>query len=308
VDEELKRLAAAEQAAIEELYRSLGQLCEDPTFILLQRASLAGVTKKSWEIASAAIVSAMSRLGTSRDTVRQAVRLLHADPPDLKEANRLLRGRCVEVHPAQAPPEEHRPPASGSSLPRFTLHVVEDLAADDLQRARRVVADVAAVLEVARPRLEALTAQFTEVNARLSRDTANGTKAELAGLRHDLDAAEELLATDPLAVRPAGGRAPHGRGRLDLSQLDAIRDRLTRLASDGGADQVVQRADEALEERDLLRGRLEVFRLRAVSAGHVRPELTALYKRAHQLLEADPCDLGLAGEAVQKYISMERGQ
>lgn len=297
--EDIERLAAYELAKIDRHRRALELLRDDPAFILLRDAQLSGVTKERWEAASAAVVSATSRLAKSRDTVNEAIRLLRADPPGPEEAERLLRGRSVPLTPAETPKEDRRPPASSSSELRFTLRAVKDFVADDLRAAQRVVENVAAVLAVARPRLEQLTVRLDDAGSRLGGVAASGTRAELAALRRGLDDAWRLLATDPLALRP-GAPGPDGRGHLDLSRLEAIDAELTRLDR--------PRADEAFDEWDLLRARLETYRLRAARRGHAtRPKLADLYRRARQLLEAIPCDLRLADEAVREYMSMEQG-
>jgi hypothetical protein len=302
--EDIERLAADELAKIDRHCRALERLRDDPTFVLLRDARLSGITKERWGAASAAVVSATSRLAKSRDTVGDAVRLLRADPPDPEKAERLLRGRSVPLTAAETPKEDRRPPASSSSEARFTLRAVKDFVADDLRAAQRVVENVTAVLAAARPRLERLTARLDEADSRLGRATASGTRAELAALRRGLDDAWRLLATDPLALRSVSAPGPDGRGRLDLSRLEAIDAGLTRLAPDGAP----RPAGEASDEWDLLRARLETYRLRAARRGHAaRPDLAAQYRRARQILETIPCDLRLADEAVREYMSMERG-
>jgi hypothetical protein len=292
--EDIERLAADELAKIDRHSRALERLRDDPTFILLRDARLSGVTKERWEAASAAIVSATSRLAKSRDTVGDAIRLLRADPPDPEKAEQLLRGRSVPLTPAETPKEDRRPPASSSSEARFTLRAVKDFVADDLWAVQRVVENVATVLAAARPRLEQLTARLDEA----------GSRAELAALRRGLDDAWRLLATDPLTLGPVGASGPDGRGRLDLSRLDAIDAELTRLASDGAPRWAGQTSDEW----DLLLARLETYRLRAARRGHAtRPDLAAQYRRARQILETIPCDLRLADEAVREYMSLEQG-
>jgi hypothetical protein len=387
--EDIERLAADELAKIDRHRRALERLRDDPTFVLLRDAQLSGVTRQRWEVASAAVVSATSRLAKSRDTVNDAIRLLRANPPDPEEAERLLKGPSVPLTPAETPKKDRRPPASGSSEPRFTLRAVKDFVADDLRTAQRIVDNVAAVLAVARPRLEQLTARFDEADSQLGHATAGGTRAELAALRRGLDDAWRLLATDPLALRSAGAPGPNGRGRLDLSRLEAIDAELTRLASAGApwpttadrldrlrtavgeldtlesrararrdallkrfivadvppapaaaadlsarvgaagtrpqadeldevdravaaavlaANEVARWTDKKFEEWDLLRARLETYRLRAARLGHAtRPDLAALHRRARQILETIPCDLRLADEAVRDYMSMEHG-
>jgi hypothetical protein len=302
--EDIERLASDELAKIDRHRRALELLRDDPTFVLLRDAQLSGVTRERWEAASAAVVSATSRLAKSRDTVNDAVRLLRANPPDPEEAERLLKGRSVPLTPAETPKEDRRPPASSSSEARFTLHAVKDFVADDLRAAQRIVENVAAVLATARPRLEQLTARLDEADSRLGRATASGTQAELAALRRGLDDAWRLLATDPLALRSVGASGPNGRGRLDLSRLEAIDAELTRLAAAGAP----RWADETFDEWDLLRARLETYRLRAARRGYAtRPDLAAQYRHARQILETIPCDLRLADEAVRKYMSMEQG-
>lgn len=381
--EDIEGLAADELAKIDRHCRALERLRDDPTFVLLRDARLSGVTRERWEAASAAVVSATSRLAKSRDIVGDAVRLLRANPPDPKGAERLLRGRSVPLTPAETPKQDRRPPASSSSEPRFTLHAVKDFVADDLRAAQRVVENVAAVLASARPRLEQLTARRAEAESRFGRALASGTWAELTALRRDLDDAWRLLATDPLAFRSDGVPGAGGRSRLDV--LDA---ELTRLASDGpprsviasqvdrlrtaigeldaleshararrdalverfvivdappitaaaaelsarldeigtrreadelagldlavaaavrAASQAARRVDDTFNDWDLLRARLETYRLRATRRGHAaRPELAALHRRARKLLETIPCDLRLADEAVRDYMTMEQ--
>jgi hypothetical protein len=231
--EDIEHLAAEELAKIDRHCQTLERLRDDPTFVLLRDARLSGVTRREWEAASAAVGSATSRLAKSRGIVRDAVRLLRADPPDPEGAERLLRDRSVPLTPAETPKVDRRPPASGSSEPRFTLHAVKDFVAEDLGAAQRVVENVAAVLAAARPRLEQLTVRLGEADSRLGLATPSGTQAELAALRRGLDDAWRLLDTDPLAFGPVGAYGPGGYGRLDLSRLDVIDAELTRLASAG---------------------------------------------------------------------------
>jgi hypothetical protein len=307
--EDIERLAADELAKIDRDCRALERLRDDPVFILLRDARLSGITRERWEAASAAVVSATSRLAKSRGIVGDAVRLLRADPPDPAGAELLLRGRSVPLTPAETPKEDRRRPASSSTEPRFTLHAVKDFVADDLRAAQRVVEGAAAVLAAVRPRLEQLTVRLGEAGAgsRPGLATAGGTGPELAALRRAVDDAWRLLAADPLAFGAAGAPGPDGHGRLDLSRLDAIDAELTRLRAGQVARRADETFDETFDERDLLRARLKTYRLRACRHGHAsQPELVALHERARQLLEAIPCDLRLAGEAVREYMAMER--
>ena len=61
------------------------------------------------------------------------------------------------------------------------------------------------------------------------------------------------------------------------------------------------------EERELIRGRLEVYRHRARRRGVAGTTLDAQYRRARRLVDAEPCDLREAAEAVRVYMAMERG-
>jgi len=388
---DVERLAADELEKIDRHLIALEELRDDPTFVMLRDARLTGVTKRRWDTASVAVMSATSRLGKSRDTVSEAIRLLRADPPDAEQAEQLLRGRSVPLTPAETPKQDRRPPASTSSLPFFSLHAVKDFVADDLRTAQRVVDDVAGILAPVRPQLASLTARLDDADSRLGPAAGNGTRAELAALRRGLDDLGSLLASDPLALGPAdasGPGSPDGLGRLDaidaelarlsgrlappgelppsaasqLARLRAAVGELTALesyvcarraalvkrftvahvppapaaaaglsaridvaetrwqageldqidralaAAAQAASQVVQWADETFDEWDLLRARLKTYRLRAVRRDRATlPELATLHEHARQLLEAAPCDLHQAGEAVHRYMSMERG-
>lgn len=255
----IERLADYELRKIDRDCRALELLRDDPTFVLLRDAKLSGVTKQRWESASAAVVSATSRLAKSRDTVGEAIRLLRGNPPNPEAAERLLRGPSVPLTPAETPKEDRRPPASSSSELRFTLHAVKDFVADDLRTAQRVVENVAAVLAVGRPRLEQLTRRLDEADSLLGRASASGTLAELAALRRGLDDAWRLLATDPLALSSGGTSGPDGRSRLE-----AIDAELTRLASDPApgpatADRL-DRLRAAVSELDILESRARARR------------------------------------------------
>jgi len=225
---DIERLAADELEKIDRHLIALEELRDDPTFVTLREARLTGVTKRRWDAASAAVMSATSRLGKSRDTVSEAIRLLRADPPDPEQAERLLRGRSVPLTPAETPKQDRRPPASTSSEPRFSLHAVKDFVADDLRTARRVVDGVADVFAAVRPRLASLTARLDDAGSRLGLTAGNGTRAELVALRRGLDDVWRLLASDPLALIPAGASGPESPE--GLARLDAIDADLTRLS------------------------------------------------------------------------------
>lgn len=294
----IQRLADYELEKIDRARGALEQLRDDPTFVLLRDAELSGVTRQRWEFASAAVVSATSRLTKSRHTVNEAIRLLRANPPQPEEAKRMLNGRSVPLTPPDIPKEERRPPASSSSELRFTLHAVQDFVADDFRAAQSVVESVAAVLAAARPRLEQLTVRLDEADSRLGPAAASGTRAGLAALRRSLDDVWRLLAMDPLALSSGTRRA---------AELDEL-DRAVAATMQGAASQVAHRASEKLDECELLRGRLKIYRLRAARRGNAaRPELAALYDSARQLLEANPRDLRLAEEAVRRYMEAEQG-
>jgi hypothetical protein len=111
---------------------------------------------------------------------------------------------------------------------------------------------------------------------------------------------------DPAAAAGLCARIDAAEARWQLDELDEIDRALT--AATRAASQVVKRADETFSEWDLLRGRLETYRLRAARRGRAASqELAALHQHARQLLEAAPCDLRLAAQAAHQYMSMERG-
>ncbi len=390
-----ERLTAAEHAEIERYTRLLGALRDDPTFVTLWDAQLAGTTARRWDVACAAVMSAASRLDKWRETVAQAERLLRAEPPDRERADQLLSGRTVRLTPAETPKEDRRPPASPSSEPRFSLAFIKGLIADDLRTAQRVVVTVAEVLAAVRPRLDQLTARLDDAESLLDPMADGDNRAELAALRRGIDDIRTLSQADPLALRPSaapGPPGPAGLTRLDtidgdlarlacrlapaaerragtagqlaqlrvavtelaaleshardrraslvgriavrdmpaapcaaaglVTRLDAAEARLRRdwdaghgeLAEIGStiaaatdtAGQIIQRADEVVAEWQLLRFRLENYRIRAGRRGiATRPDLVTLHQEARQLLQAEPCDLGQAEEAIRKY--MERG-
>ena len=103
---DVERLTAAEHAEIERYTRLLGALRDDPTFVTLWDAQLAGTTARRWDVAFAAVMSAASRLDKWRETVAQADRLLRAHPPDRERADQLLSGRTVRLTPAETPKED----------------------------------------------------------------------------------------------------------------------------------------------------------------------------------------------------------
>ena len=298
---DIERLAADELARIDRHFRALEALHDDPAFRVLRDARLAGITRRRWDTASTAVMSATSRLGKWRETVAEAVRLARASPPDSERALLLLLGRSVPLTPAETPKENRRPPASGSgtsSGPRFTLNAVSGYVAEDLRTARRVVTDVAAVLTDLRPRLELLTAKLDEADARLGPTGDDGTRAQLGALRERVDRLWGQLDADPLALDPGSVAAIEA----DLAGLD--RETSRRDAAVGR--ETVSRSGP--NERDLLRARLEAYRFRALRLGRAAlPEVNACYRRARRLLETEPCDLRQAGEAVHQYMSMERG-
>jgi hypothetical protein len=232
---DIERLAADELEKIDRHLSALEELRDDPTFVMLRDARLTGVTKRRWDAASAAVMSATSRLDKSRDTVAEAIRLLRANPPDAEQAERLLRGRSVPLTPAETPKQDRRPPASTSSKPRFSLRAVKDFVAEDLGTARRVVDEVAGALASARPRLGQLTAMLDDADSRLGPVAGSDTRDELVALRRDLDHLWGVLNVDPLTLGPAGASGP---GSPDgLARLDAIDAGLAllsvRLASGG---------------------------------------------------------------------------
>jgi hypothetical protein len=94
-------------------------------------------------------------------------------------------------------------------------------------------------------------------------------------------------------------------GDYVTADLRTARAALTELR--GELDDVRGRLGADPEERELLRGRLEVYQHRARRRGLAGPALDAQYRRARQLLDAEPCDLRQAAEAVREYMVMERG-
>lgn len=389
------RLTAAEHAEIDQYTLLLAQLRDDPTFVALRDTQLAGTTARRWDVASAAVMSAASRLDKWRETVAQADRLVAANPSDRERADQLLNGRTVLLTPAETPKEDRRPPASPSSEPRFSLVFIKGLIADDLRTARRVVVNVAEVLAVVRPRLDQLTARLDDAESLLDPLADDDNRAALAALRRGVGDLRQLSQADPLALRPSAGAGPPGLA--GLTRLDAVDADLARLASrlaptaqrragttgrlarlrvavtelaaleshardrraslvgriavrdmpaalsaagdlaarldaaetrlrrdwDAGngelaemesaikaatdtASQVIRRADEIVAEWQLLRFRLENYRIRADRRGiAMRPNLVTLHQEARQLLQAEPCDLGRTEDAIRRY--MEQG-
>jgi hypothetical protein len=132
---------------------------------------------------------------------------------------------------------------------------------------------------------------------------------ELAALESRVRARRDELATKYGVVDvPPGPAAAAGlAARLDAARLDDLDDLDAIGRAVTAATQAAERADETFSEWCLLWARLETYRLRASRRGRAtRPELTALYARARQLLEKTPCDLRRAGQAVRAYMSMER--
>ncbi len=129
--------------------------------------------------------------------------------------------------------------------------------------------------------------------------------ARLADLANRFTCAD--VPPDPAAAAGLCARIDAAEARWRLDELDEIDRALPAAAL--AASQVVKRADETFREWDLLRGLLAACRLRAARRGQRAqagswPPLTS---HARQLLEAVPCDLGQAAQAVRQYMSMERG-
>jgi hypothetical protein len=252
VDTRIERLAADKRAKIDELSDSLENLSHDPTFLWLRKAEagLAGETRDRWLAASRAIASVMSRLDRSRKVVDDAARILRDDPGQAGRAEELLRDQSVRLPVADTPKTDRRPLASGSSAPRFTLHAVQDLAAQDLGKAQRLIEEVGTVRRAVEQRLDRLTGRAQEVGSRLGDAEASGLGAELARLRVELADLLRLLASDPLAFGAIDWSGPGQGGAPVLSRLEAAEAELVELTA------IVDRLDGLLAEVNEL-GNLE---------------------------------------------------
>ena len=166
-----------------------------------------------------------------------------------------------------------------------------------------------------------LTAVTTELSAlRRLRDESEtriaALRDALTGLATALDNTRQLVATarDKIAgATPTQPTDPVPSLRSRIDALAATRD-LTRLASgidgvtaaiDTAADQLRRTADNAqqlLDRRAELRGRLDAYRVKAARLGHSEdPELTACHRHAYDLLWHAPCDLAAATRALNAY-------
>ncbi len=118
---DIERLAADELERIDRHRNALEELRDNPTFVRLQDTRLTGDTKRRWDAASAAVMSATSRLAKSRDIVSEAIRLLLANPPDPRAGGAAAAGPERAFDPGEMPTGGPPPPASSSSALRFSL-------------------------------------------------------------------------------------------------------------------------------------------------------------------------------------------
>lgn len=124
----------------------LGELRDDPAFVMLSNAEAAGMLSESvkdqWATVRTAVITAESRLHKLRETVEEARRLLRASPPDRNGARRLLHGQSVRLTREEIPKEDRPPPSTSYSDPRFSLRTVRDYVADDIRTARDALEEV----------------------------------------------------------------------------------------------------------------------------------------------------------------------
>jgi hypothetical protein len=187
------------------------------------------------------------------------------------------------------------------------------LASDPLALRPRGVAAINGHLDLSR--LEAIELELTRLTADVGRlDRLRAAVNELDKLesqaRSRRDALLKRFAGDgrPPVPAAAGGLASHVAA-LETQWLDAEADELDRAvaAATLAATEVTQCADDAFKQWDLLRELLEDYQIRATRLGFAtRSELVAVHHRARQLLDAVPCDLPLADQAVHEYMSMEQ--
>jgi hypothetical protein len=116
----------------------------------------------------------------------------------------------------------------------------------------------------------------------------------------DLPAAPS--ATVHLDARLATAEARFRQGwPAGPGELDEIDSAIATASRDAAL--VIERADELMAEWRLLRARLDNYRIRAGRSGlDRRPELLAPHQQARLLLQAAPCDLRRAQDAVHDYM------
>ncbi|HTU72270.1 MAG TPA: hypothetical protein VMG38_02015 [Trebonia sp.] len=162
------------------------------------------------------------------------------------------------------------------------------------------VAEVAAVRDSARQRIDALAATAATATAAL-RDALDARQ------RAAVKIAEEFLPALPASTAAGGFQ----RGELDAlvrsgqwqrlsEQIDrAERDLVAQAASYRA---VADAADATLGRREELRGMLQAYKSKAARLGAVEDlGLSEIYEAARDMLWTAPCDLGAAADAVAAY-------
>lgn len=290
--QEALALVAAQRAELAVRTAELDELLADPAFVELERVPPHGLTEQRWGVAHQAAGAAGSLLGKWRRTLDDVERLLHgADRSEavLGPVGRLLRDDCVALVSAELPKAYRLPPSSASAQPRFSLAELRNLIDGDLRAVQRLVRDVGAVWEAARPRIDGLTAELAAVASAADPAVDAAVLASLATARTQLEAVRELVASDPLALhagRPEPGRAPDSAS-LD-SSLDAVARRVSVL---------YDRLASSIARRSELAGRIHVLRQviddLADQESYTRDRLSGLLVRSDP--EHAPAAPGAAG-------------
>jgi hypothetical protein len=132
-----------------------------------------------------------------------------------------------------------------------------------------------------------------------------GRREASARAEREAAAGRVMVADPPPVPAAAAGLAARletaGDGELDEIGAAAA-------AAGRAAREVAGWASRTLEDWQLLRARLETYRIRASRRGSAgRADLAAQHQEARRLLDAVPCDLDQAAAAVHRYMAMERG-
>jgi hypothetical protein len=276
LDATLARLHAAADA----IGTNLLELEADPTYQVLEHATLEGASAEQWESVRAVVVdlwhwyTLLTAVVTDADTRRRT--RVRPSPADEAELSRLLTGTSIELGRRRIPVGQRSLLTFGQSTTTCTPDDLLGTMADAFGQVQLVVNRIGTVWDELVPRLAAVREQVLAAG-------------ELAPLR-ELAAAQATL--DELAQRILANPVTVTEDEVTSLELEV------RALRDGAAHLATTRASR----RDELRGRLAAYQVMAFALGRAEdPATSAAYDAAHAELYRVPTDLDAAERRLRQY-------
>jgi hypothetical protein len=220
------------QRASERMTDNLMELENDPTRKLLDQASLTGTTAQRWGDAKGRLSQLWQWFSQFKEVLAQAVELRgsksRVDPNRLARLDALVNGPSIEVSNQQVPLAERGLFGPAQTTVRCSLNELLTRMSESFDHVKGVVVVVGQAWDSLLPRLQAAQTELAAAD-RLAAGLQEKHVPELDGVRAQLDAIGDALATDPLSIQPGAAdklSADLTATRQDLEELASLRDNL----------------------------------------------------------------------------------